>query len=163
MWFTEQAVDKFGRITPSGVITEFSGVNSPSSNCRGTRRQHLDLERLCLRGGASHSDGPDYDLPDTEHSPRSSDHACGNSNNLLFTEFSANKIASITTNGVVSRISRILPERAGGYYRRRRLQHLVPRHQHQPGLRNAGSSVRKARERASEYSANGAAGDAAAS
>jgi hypothetical protein len=26
----------------------------------------------------------------------------GNSNNLLFTEFSANKIASITTNGVVT-------------------------------------------------------------
>ena len=66
MWFTEQAVDKFGRITPSGAITEFTRGKFSQFHCRGTRRQHLDLERLCLRGGASHSDGRDYDLPDTE-------------------------------------------------------------------------------------------------
>src|SRR6516225_7824392 len=36
MWFTEQAVGKFGRITPNGVITEFTGVDSPSSIALGS-------------------------------------------------------------------------------------------------------------------------------
>src|SRR5213594_4202228 len=35
MWFTEQAVDKFGRITPDGVITEFTGVSAPTSIAAG--------------------------------------------------------------------------------------------------------------------------------
>src|SRR5439155_14338359 len=33
--FTEQAVDKFGRITPDGVITEFTGVSAPTSIAAG--------------------------------------------------------------------------------------------------------------------------------
>src|SRR6266513_5100107 len=35
----------------------------------GARLDWFDqrLERLCLRGGASHSDSGDYGLPDTEH------------------------------------------------------------------------------------------------
>src|SRR6266487_6903500 len=35
MWFTEQAVDKFGRITPDGMITEFTGVSAPTSIAAG--------------------------------------------------------------------------------------------------------------------------------
>jgi hypothetical protein len=31
VWVTEQAVDKYARVTPDGVITEFTGLNAPGS------------------------------------------------------------------------------------------------------------------------------------
>ena len=49
VWFTEQAVSKFGRITPSGQITEFTGVNSPTSIAAGRR------SLVCEKGSRSPS------------------------------------------------------------------------------------------------------------
>jgi virginiamycin B lyase len=99
MWFTEQAVDKFGRITPSGVITEFSGVNSPSSIAAGPDG-NIWISSAFVSEVARVTPTVEITIFQTPSTPTII--RPGNSNNLLFTEFSANKIASITTDGVVT-------------------------------------------------------------
>src|SRR5947207_9295809 len=99
MWFTEQAVDKFGKITPSGVITEFSGVNSPSSVAAGPDG-NIWISSAFVSEVARVTPTVEITLFQTPSTPTII--RPGNSNNLLFTEFSANKIASITTDGVVT-------------------------------------------------------------
>ena len=99
MWFTEQAVDKFGRITPSGVITEFSGVNSPSSITAGADG-NIWISSAFVPEVARVTPAVEITIFQTPSTPTII--RPGNSNNLLFTEFSANKIASITTDGVVT-------------------------------------------------------------
>jgi len=99
MWFTEQAVGKFARITPQGVITEFTGVDSPSTLAAGpdgniwiTSAFTPQIARVTPTLNITI-----FPTPATPSIIRP-----GNRNNLLFTEFSANKIASITTDGVVT-------------------------------------------------------------
>ena len=99
MWFTEQAVDKFGRITPSGVITEFGGVNSPSSIAAGPDG-NIWISSAFVSEVARVTPTVEITIFQTPSPPTII--RPGNSNNLLFTEFSANKIASITTDGVVT-------------------------------------------------------------
>jgi virginiamycin B lyase len=99
MWFTEQAVDQFGRITPSGVITEFSGVNSPSSIAAGPDG-NIWISSAFVSQVARVTPAVEITIFQTPSTPTII--RPGNSNNLLFTEFSANKIASITTDGVVT-------------------------------------------------------------
>gem|GEM_PF-1871547 len=105
MWFTEQAVDKFGRITPSGVITEFSGVNSPSSIAAGPDG-NIWISSAFLPEVARVTPTVEITIFPTPSPPTII--RTGNSNNLLFTEFSANKIASITTDGVVTESAEFL-------------------------------------------------------
>jgi virginiamycin B lyase len=99
MWFTEQAVDKFGRITPDGVITEFTGVNSPSSIAAGPDG-NIWISSAFVPEVARVTPTLDITIFPTPATPTII--RPGNANNLLFTEFSANKIASITTAGVVT-------------------------------------------------------------
>jgi len=99
MWFTEQAVDKFGRITPSGVITEFSGINSPSSIATGPDG-NIWISSAFVPEVARVTPSVEITIFQTPSTPTII--RPGNSNNLLFTEFSANKIASIATDGVVT-------------------------------------------------------------
>ncbi|MBA3961020.1 MAG: Virginiamycin B lyase [Chthoniobacterales bacterium] len=100
LWFTEQTGGNIGRITTTGVITEFGngGLASPRSI----------------------TDGPDGNVWFTLSNPQigkitpagvvtffatptnAEDIARGPGNTLLFTEFGFNKIASITTSGVVT-------------------------------------------------------------
>ena len=105
MWFTEQAVDKFGRITPSGVITEFSGVNSPSSIAAGPDG-NIWISSAFVSEVARVTPTVEITIFQTPSPPTII--RPGNSNNLLFTEFSANKIASITTDGVVTESAEFL-------------------------------------------------------
>jgi streptogramin lyase len=99
MWFTEQAVGKFGRITPSGVITEFTGVDSPGSIAAGPDG-NIWIASAFTPEIARVTPALQITLFPTPNQPFII--RPGNGNNLLFTEFSANKIASITTSGVVS-------------------------------------------------------------
>jgi virginiamycin B lyase len=99
MWFTEQAVDKFGRITPSGVITEFTGVNSPGSIAAGPDG-NIWISSAFVSEVARVTPTVEITIFQTPSPPAII--RPGNSNNLLFSEFSANKIASITTDGVVT-------------------------------------------------------------
>jgi streptogramin lyase len=99
MWFTEQAVGKFGRITPSGVITEFTGVDSPGSITAGPDG-NIWITSAFVSEIARVTPTIDITLFPTPSTPTQI--RPGNQNNLLFTEISANKIASITTDGVVT-------------------------------------------------------------
>jgi streptogramin lyase len=99
MWFTEQAVGKFGRITPSGVITEFTGVDSPGSVAAGPDG-NIWIASAFTAVIARVTPTVDITLFPVPNQPFII--RPGNGNNLLFTEFSANKIASITTGGVVT-------------------------------------------------------------
>jgi len=99
MWFTEQAVDKFARVTPNGVITEFTGLTAPGSIAAGpdgnlwiTSAFNPQIARVTPTVQITI-----FPTPSTPTIIRP-----GNANNLLFTEFNANKIASITTAGVVT-------------------------------------------------------------
>jgi streptogramin lyase len=100
MWFTEQAVGKFGRITPDGVITEFTGVNSPSSIAAGPDGNIWIASAFVPQVARINPTTINITIFPTPATPTMI--RPGNANNLLFTEFSANKIASITTDGVVT-------------------------------------------------------------
>ena len=99
MWFTEQAVDKFGRITPDGVITEFTGLSAPTSIAAGPDG-NLWIASAFTPQIARVTPSIQITIFPTPATPTII--RPGNANNLLFTEFSANKIASITTDGVVT-------------------------------------------------------------
>ena len=105
MWFTEGAVDKFARITPQGVITEFTGVNSPTSIAAGPDG-NLWIASAFTPQIARVTPTLDITIFATPATPTMI--RPGNANNLLFTEFSANKIASITTAGIVTESQEIL-------------------------------------------------------
>jgi streptogramin lyase len=100
MWFTEEAVDKFARVTPNGIITEFTGLTAPGSIAAGPdgnlwitsafNPQVARVTPLLVQITI-------IATPTTPTIIRP-----GNANNLVFTESSANRIASITTAGVVT-------------------------------------------------------------
>ena len=100
VWVTEQAVDKYARITPNGVITEFTGINSPGSIAAGPDG-NLWITSAFLpqvtRVNPTTLTSTTFPIPSQAANIRP-----GNRNNLIFTEFGANKIASITTDGVVT-------------------------------------------------------------
>jgi streptogramin lyase len=99
MWFTEQAVDKFGRITPQGVITEFTGMGAPTAIAAGPDG-NLWIAAAFTPQIARVTPSLHITIFPTPATPTMI--RPGNANDLLFTEFSANKIASITTAGVVT-------------------------------------------------------------
>lgn len=100
LWFTEGAVGKIGRITPSGVITEFgSGLSLPFSIATGpdgnvwfTQRFTPEIGKLTPNG-----DFTFYPIP-----VGAEQIAPGHGDYLIFTEFGSSKIAKITTDGVVT-------------------------------------------------------------
>ena len=99
MWFTEQAVDKFARVTPDGVITEFTGLSAPSSIAAGPDG-NLWISSAFTPQIARVTPTLNITIFPTPATPTII--RPGNGNYLLFTEFSANKIASITIDGVVA-------------------------------------------------------------
>src|SRR5262245_45352788 len=99
LWFTEQAGNKFGRITPSGQITEFTGVDAPTSIAAGADGNLWIASAFTPTISKVTTTGQITSFP-TPHTP--SFIRPGNRNNLLFTSFTGNTIASINTDGVVS-------------------------------------------------------------
>ncbi|HEY3661867.1 MAG TPA: hypothetical protein VGL24_01805 [Chthoniobacterales bacterium] len=99
MWFTEQAVGKFGRITPRGVITEFTGVDSPGSIAAGPDG-NIWIASAFVPQIARVTPTLDITIFPTPDSPTII--RPGGANDLIFTEFGSSKIASITTDGVVT-------------------------------------------------------------
>jgi virginiamycin B lyase len=99
VWFTEQAAGKFAKITPAGEITEFTGVDSPSSIAAGpdgnlwiSSAFTANISRVTTAGAITV-----FPVPHTPSIIRP-----GAGDNLLFTSFTGNTIASITTDGVVT-------------------------------------------------------------
>src|SRR6476659_2864109 len=100
IWVTEQAVDKYARVTPDGVITEFTGLSAPGSIAAGPAG-NLWITSAFLpqvnRVNPTTLATTTFPIPSPASNIRP-----GNRNNLIFTEFAVNKIASITTDGVVT-------------------------------------------------------------
>jgi streptogramin lyase len=100
LWFTEGGAGKIGRITTSGVITEFgSGLSLPFSITNGPDGNVWFAQRFTQQIGKITPTGQFtfYTIPGTaEQITR------GHGNNLVFTNFGGNKVAKITTNGVVT-------------------------------------------------------------
>jgi virginiamycin B lyase len=108
LWFTEAYANKIGRITPSGVITEFViptgeslpyGISSgPDGNLWFTESKANKIGRITPSGVIT-----EFVIPTANSFP------CGISNgpdgNLWFTELKANKIGSITTAGTIREFS----------------------------------------------------------
>jgi len=97
VWFTESG--KFAKITPSGVITEFTGVDSPGSIAAGPDGNIWiassftpTISRVTTAGVIT-----SFSVPHTPSFIRP-----GAGDDLLFTSFTGNTIASITTDGVVT-------------------------------------------------------------
>jgi len=99
LWFIE-GIGKIGRITPQGVITEFTDdlslpfsiATGPDGNVWFTQRFKPEIGKITPDGEFTF-----YPTPgNTEEIAR------GHGNTLIFSEFGSSKIAKITTDGVVT-------------------------------------------------------------
>jgi streptogramin lyase len=103
MWFTEQGTSMLGRITSRGLVTEFPMADAPISVASGSDGNiwvasafSPKITRVISETFGT-NELTDFPTPNQPTIIRP-----GNGNNLLFTEFSANKIGSITVMGVVT-------------------------------------------------------------
>ncbi len=100
LWFVEGGVGKIGRITPSGVITEFgNGLSLPYSIALGPDGNVWFTLRFSAQLGSITPAGviTFYPIPNSAEQI-----APGLRDSLIFTEFGKNKIARITVDGVVT-------------------------------------------------------------
>jgi streptogramin lyase len=100
LWFTEGGAGKIGRITTSGVITEFgSGLSLPFSIASGPDGNIWFTQRFGQQIGKVTPTGQFtfYTIPGTAEQV-----APGFGNSLLFTNFGGEKIGKITTDGIVT-------------------------------------------------------------
>ncbi|MEO8584735.1 MAG: Ig-like domain-containing protein [Acidobacteriota bacterium] len=105
LWFTEYDTNKIGRISRSGVITEFSILTpsgqpdsiaaGPDGNLWFTEYQGDKIGRITTAGVVT-------EFPTPTAISRPSGIAAGPDGNLWFTEYQANKIGRITVAGVVT-------------------------------------------------------------
>jgi len=98
VWFTE-GVGKFAKITPAGQITEFTGVDSPTSIAAGPDG-NLWIASAFTPTVARVTTTVAITIFPVPHTPSIIRPGAGD--NLLFTSFTGNTIASITTDGVVT-------------------------------------------------------------
>jgi virginiamycin B lyase len=105
IWFTEDNAGKIGRITLSGVVTEFSiptAGSEPQSIARGpdgnlwfTENGAGKIGRITPAGTVT-----EFSLSNSSSTPSSI--VSGSDGNLWFTEFAAGKIGRITTSGTIT-------------------------------------------------------------
>ncbi len=99
LWFTELTGGKIGRITTSGVITEFGNLDSPRSITDGPDGNiWFSLSFSPFIGRIT----PAGDITLFPTPSRPEQIARGHGNTILFSEFGENKIATMTTDGVVT-------------------------------------------------------------
>jgi streptogramin lyase len=119
MWFTEPYVDRIGRITPSGTLTEFSagitpgsGVSDiaagPDGNLWFTEEAGNRIGRITPSGTVT-----EFPVPTAGSHPRGI--AAGPDGNMWFTEFTGGKIGRIIVSGTLpeSSTTRALLARTG--------------------------------------------------
>jgi streptogramin lyase len=110
LWFTEQSIDRIGRITPAGIVTEFgagisgsSGLNSiaagPDGNLWFTESGGNRIGRITTFGGVT-----EFSTGITSGSVPEGI-AAGPDGNLWFTESEGNRIGRITPSGAVTEFS----------------------------------------------------------
>src|SRR5438094_4369341 len=108
LWFTEEAGNKIGRISPTGAISEFplavgampgGIVVGPDGNLWFTERGANKIGRISLTG-----DLAEFPIPTAASNPWRI--STGGDGNLWFTERAANKIGRITPQGSITEFSR---------------------------------------------------------
>ena len=110
MWFVESSADKIGRVTDSGIITEFALLsgshpqqivrNYADGNLWFTATQGNYIGRITTAGVITQ-----FPVPTPNASPFGIAEGQGTGSataSLWFTETAANKIGSITTDGVIT-------------------------------------------------------------
>ena len=104
LWFTEENVNKIGRITPGGVITEFS-IPTANSGALGIYWPRWNLwftESVGNKVGAITPGGNITEFPIPTAGSDTERIASGPDGNLWFTEGSGNKIGRITPSGIIT-------------------------------------------------------------
>ena len=100
MWFTENLANKIGRITPSGVITEFTGFSAASGPLGITAGPDGNLWFTEISGnkiGRVTPDGAFTEFPIPTANSRPAGIASGRGDKVWFTEALGNKIGLIST------------------------------------------------------------------
>jgi len=104
IWFTERNASKIGRITLSGVVTEFSvptGGSEPDSIARGSDGNLWFTENADKIGRITPAGVfTEFSLPQGSSTPSSI--VSGPDGNLWFTEYAQGRIGRITTAGVIT-------------------------------------------------------------
>jgi len=109
MWFTEPYVNRIGRITPAGTITEFSSGISPESgvtdiaagpdgNLWFTEEKGNRIGRITPSGTVTQ-----FTVPTAGSHPRGI--AAGPDGNMWFTEFTGGKVGRIIVSGTLPVVS----------------------------------------------------------
>jgi len=100
LWFTESLTNKIGRITPSGIVTEFAVSGSPRGIARGydgnlwfTESTGNRIGRITTRGEVT-----DFPIPTANAEPWGI--AAGLDGNIWFTERGAGQIGKVRTDDV---------------------------------------------------------------
>jgi streptogramin lyase len=111
VWFTESAASKVARITPEGIVTEFTvpgGINSLGRLVAGPDGRVWFIEYLTgsCKIAAITTSAPnaivEYDLP---VGSSAQDVAVGSDDNIWFTDSLASKVGRMTTAGAVTEFS----------------------------------------------------------
>ena len=115
LWFTEQQAGKIGRLTPAGVITEFTmpapdgGPRAIAAGSDGnlwfTEYKANQIGRISPAGAVA-----EFPIPTAGSHPDAI--TAGADGNLWFTEISSHKIARITAAGVVTEFA--VPQATSG-------------------------------------------------
>lgn len=112
LWFTKTNINKIGRITPKGKVTEFVVPGSPGditlgsdSNLWFTEVSENKIVRFTLSGNIS-----EFSLPTSNGGAFNI--TSGRDGNLWFAEFGANKIGRITPNGIITEF--VIPTSGSG-------------------------------------------------
>jgi streptogramin lyase len=119
IWFTEFWAGRVGRMTPAGVVTEFSlPIPNPRGIVTGPDHnlwiaegdlQHESIARMTIGGQVT-----EYPLgSDVIHQLQPSNIVAGPDGNLWFTEQTANQVGRITPEGVITEFP--LPEKLGAF------------------------------------------------
>jgi virginiamycin B lyase len=115
LWFTEPGTDRIGRITPAGVITEFSTGITPESDptaiTAGSDGNIWFTENSAGQIGRITPQGKVTEFPVDDLSGITA----GTDGNIWFTEPNANAIGRITSKGKVTEFSRGIASAAGPY------------------------------------------------
>ena len=114
LWFTEMAGNKIGKITPAGVVTEYTCGTGPVNIVAGPDGNLWFAEKYANKVGKMTTSGVLTEYSPTTATSQPNGITVGPDNNIWFTETAVSKIAKITTSGVVTEYAEQMNANLGG-------------------------------------------------